>query len=477
MQLGRCCKCNRNPVMLPVLRYVKLVGPIPSELGTETLSWSWGQFTNPNFQRTPVEPTTYGYFVSLGQIPSPGPVGEYTRYLVQPIRYTLHSWSEGFYGVKSNGGQILSKRSQPPLTYSNRDISGPPYDNLKSNVLTEAEGVHVLPPTSRMPPSSAWHMLNYNSNTFGWRGSGVDIVGHWPRRAGTFGFGGGYSVYENYLRLMLEWQVRSAFMRILVDGVDATGVMPLDEGYPTQSFVKTWVQTNLGDLRDSRVDIDLWCAVYVKPVNWVAGPCAPYQAVQDDCKAGSRVIRVGSFEKSNPLAGWRLDFYGNPVGGQSQVYIDPATTPVGWQYVPNESFFNEALGQGDFLNPYSDAGEGVRIMANAEIPSIQVIKAKPGPYNDLLRKRFVWYLPVPNSGYEFVLMPNGFPKYVGGLPQAQPTLMKPFAEGFFGEPIQYTPNPGMWLDPSQSGTDLPWWSSGDTETYSNYPTSILVSPP
>lgn len=466
--------------MLPVLRYVKLVGPIPAELGTETLSWSWGQLTTPNVEPWPA---TYGYFVSLGQILSPPPANQYTRYLVQPIRYTLHSWSEGFYGVKSNGGQILSKRSQAPLTYLPNNIvdhsySRPPYENLKANRLTAAEGVHVVPPTSRMPPSSAWHMLNYNSNTFGWEGSGADIVGRWTLRTGSFGFNSGYSVYDNSRRLLLEWQVRDAFMCILVDGVDATGVMPLDEGSPDQSsFVKTWVQTNLGDLRDSRVDIDLWCAVYVKPVNWVAGPCGPYQALKDDCPAGSRSIRVGSFEKSNPLAGWRLNFYGNSVGGQSQVYLDPATIPNGWQYVPNESYFNEALGQGDFLNPFSDAGEGVRVMANAEIPSIQVIKAKPGPYNDLLRKRFVWYLPVPNSGYEFVLMPNGFPKYVGGLPQAQPTLMKPFAEGFFGEPVQYTPNPGMWLDPSQSGTDLPWWSSGDTATYSNYPTSILVSPP
>jgi hypothetical protein len=470
--------------MLPVVRNLKLVGPIPAELGTEALSWSWGQFTEPNFQRTPVEPATYGYFVSLGQIPSPGPVDEYTRYLVQPMRYTIHSWSEGFYGVKAYNGTILSKRSQNPLTYSDgeagrgRGWTSPPYEFMKSNRLTMAEGVQVVPPTSRMPPSSAWHMLNYNCNTFGWRGSGNDIIPEWYD-CGTFGFGGlGYSIYRTYRELMLRWDLRDAFMRILVDGVDATGVMALDESNPNNtSMSPTWVQTNLGDLRNARVDIDLWSAVYVKPVNWVAGPCAPYQALQEDCKAGSRAIRVGSYEKSNPLAGWRLDFYGNPVGGQSQVYIDPATTPAGWQYVPNESFFNEALGQGDFLNPYSDAGEGVRIMANAEIPGIQVIKAKPAPYNDLLRKRFVWYLPVPNSGYEFVLMPNGFPKHVGGLPQTQPTLMKPFAEGFYLSPGDALPNPGMWLDPSYSGTDLPWWSSGDTATYSNYPTSILVSPP
>ena len=353
MQLGRCCKCNQNPVTFPVLRHLRAVGPLPPELGTENGYYNWGVFDirGENHSWLSEYKNRTGYYLA---IPPGFPLStsRYSTILSQPFRYEIHDWSEGFYG--------FSQRQDAPYdNATGATVKRFPYDNARRTSSpgggSYTDPYHIAPPTKKIVLSKTTHLSRLSCNLIGWTipqhneysytpGIGfpnvgkviLNVAGRWV------------SVYEvvNY----------TAYGRVVIDGVDVTGIVPVVRD---SNYYGIPLNVDLSSVLDKPLTLDLWHAAGVKLY-----PGAP-EGVLDQVGyigswPGENVVLTARNALSSPFQNRNVSVSGGLVGGRSTVVVGAYPQPPEWYYSsPDSSYVGaELFGTPGFDNILSNFGEG-----------------------------------------------------------------------------------------------------------------------
>jgi len=474
MQLGRCCKCNSNPLTACMYRHLRAVGPLPPELGYDTGLYGWGTFT----LRRPVQQygelekyaNRVGYYLTIP--PTAVPLAGVIYVTAQPFRYALHSWGEGFYGSLQRqdspdffpGYTTVASRHPQPFNHI-RALS-----SMGSGLLPDAADVspfQVVPPTNKFLDSQANHILSFQSEGLAFS----PFYNNWLAAGLSFPqLGQVYINIKGVQQLQATIQNGMTKGRVWVNGVDVTGVVDLTSP-PFGGTGWTGVPVNLSSVRDAEVWLDLWHTATIKLAAGGGGPIDQIGYIGS--WPGENIVSIGKHNLTNSFQGLRLTTSGNTVGGSTEFVVGVSGFgPSGYYQNTGRS---ETFGNPGFSSLTYNQGEGFLLTANAEIPCIRVVKPIPGAVNGSLAKRVVWYMPQNNDKYDPVVMPNGVSHKPGLWSQNAPTTFVPYGYGFrYQQSLNSSPT--QWLDFKSSGDTPPQWSPGDA-VYSDFPTSILVSPP
>jgi len=461
MQLGRCCKCNQNPVMSPVLRHLRAVGPLPPELGTENGFYNWGVF-NPRTGTSWLSEykNRTGYYLAL---PPGFPLSTdyYSTILAQPFRYEIHDWSEGFYGFSQ-------RRDAPYDTYTGATPKRYPYDTARDiGTPGDFDPYHTAPPTKKIVLSKTTHLSRLSCNFIEWKRSyayGFDAQIGFP----TLG-----DVVLNVAgRWVSVYRVLNATThgRVLIDGVDVTGVVPV---VSDSNYDKVPLNVDLSSVLDKPLTLDLWHAAAVK--RYAGSP----EGVVDQIGyigswPGENVVMTARYSASSPFQNCNVSVSGGLVGGRSTVVVGAYPQQPEWLY-DSSTLGVELFGTPNFSWIISNLGEGFAFISK-EVPVVAVFKPKPGNPAGNVKKRVVWYAPQNSGDYANLVLPNGRPHTLGAWNQQSPTVFLPYAQGFKHRYGAWNYIPEEWRDFADSGDTPPLWTPGDS-IYSDFPTSITVSPP
>lgn len=474
MQLGRCCKCSQNPITDFVHRHLRAVGPLPSELGTDTGQYVWGPFNirtqsvNSNLALEPYR-NRVGYYLTLppGVVANPYPLS--TTVLAQPFRYELHDWSEGFYG-------FLQRQNSPfsPYPYNHDNQYPQPYDASRRTGTVSDLGAYntyqKAPPTKKYISDSVTHLQNFSATRVRWsvRSQGDDRL---LRRIGFPGIGDVYVNVRGTPQLAYSVSNGTILARLLADGEDVTGVVQVKSGeFGDTGQSLRWFDVDLAPHRGKTIHIDLWHGATIYPAPGSAGGLVD-QVGYIGSWPGENIVEVGGFTRSSVFQNYKIVVAGPLVGGVSQAIV--GTPPTGWFY--NGLAGAELFGVWPFPEVTSNSGEGFRFVSNSEVPIIQVFKPTPGAVSGSVAKRVVWYAPQNNNNFSDLVLPSGYRHTQGAWNQSGSTVFVPYAQGFYYQPSLNLP-PQQWKDFAGSGNTPPSWTPGDS-IYSDFPTSITVSPP
>jgi hypothetical protein len=339
-QLGLCYVRTSNGVPtyeMPIRRFARLVGPIPGELtggDAENTDWTLGQAVPTNWLEDNTGGAFSGYHAlfSLGSTPTTVSTGPQFptiwRLRMKPLRYRVEVPTGPQWGA--NFSYLNARRQE--LSYA---MSYPDEVRLAFGEIGLSD---------RTVKSGSWlHPMTL---------SGVQLPGAGIVSPSTL-YGRFTEEKSGVTNRRYTITTTVARARLWVDGVDRTGIVPLNS---TTGLVQRGVPGNtalgrlpfaggLQDLMtftpaalaDKAVEFDLWVNIEVRHQGVAPGagdfwgtPTRPVCWAMYDCRGMPAVLYSANLYQTLPAAKrWEFAFSSNGPGGVSTIRNEPTT---GWTY-------------------------------------------------------------------------------------------------------------------------------------------------